>query len=117
MSSREAYMFDRPSRGPSRPPQITQRNVSATVKWYNPTKGFGFVTPEDGSPDAFLHASAVQAAGYDTLSDGTTIVCDLAQGAKGPQVASIYSVDTSTASRDTRPARGASGFGREERGR
>lgn len=86
-------------------PQITRRSVTATVKWYNPTKGFGFVTLSDGSPDAFLHASVVQAVGHDALADGTTIVCDLSQGQKGPQVASIHSVDTSTA----QPARRSGG--------
>lgn len=88
-------MYDR--RSPSTP-QITRRNVNATVKWYNPAKGFGFVTLSDGSPDAFLHASVVQSFGYDTLADGTTIVCDLSQGQKGPQVAAIHNIDTSTAS-------------------
>lgn len=78
-------------------PQVTRRGVSATVKWYNSTKGFGFVTLSDGSPDAFLHASVVQAFGYDSLADGTTITCDLSQGQKGPQVAAIHSVDESTA--------------------
>ncbi|MFC7333624.1 cold-shock protein [Rhodocista pekingensis] len=100
-------MYDRRS---PQSPQITRRGVSATVKWYNPTKGFGFVTLSDGSPDAFLHASVVQAAGYDSLADGTSIVCDLSQGNKGPQVASIASVDESTAAapgpRRDRPAMG-----------
>jgi cold shock protein len=91
-------MYDRPQRGGHRAPEITHRNVRATVKWFNPTKGFGFVTPEDGSPDAFLHATIVQFAGHDALADGTTIVCDLSRGPKGPQVANIHSVDTSTAS-------------------
>ncbi len=90
-------MFDRPPRQGFRAPEITKSNVTATVKWFNPTKGFGFVSPEDGSPDAFLHVSAVQAAGYDALDEGTTISCDLARGPKGPQVASIHSVDASTA--------------------
>lgn len=89
-------------------PQITRRGVTATVKWYNPTKGFGFVTLSDGSPDAFLHASVVQAVGHDALADGTTIVCDLSQGQKGPQVASISDVDTSTAQA---PRRGPAGGG------
>lgn len=87
-------------------PQVTRRGVTATVKWYNPTKGFGFVTLSDGSPDAFLHASVVQAMGHDSLADGTTIVCDLSQGQKGPQVAAIHSVDTSTATAPRRPAGG-----------
>ena len=89
-------MYDRSPRSFSAP-AITQSNARATVKWFNPTKGFGFVTPEDGSPDAFLHISAVQAAGHDALPEGATIICDLSHGPKGPQVASISSVDTSTA--------------------
>lgn len=103
-------MYDRPQRGGHRAPEITHRNVRATVKWFNPTKGFGFVTPEDGSPDAFLHATIVQFAGHDALADGTTIVCDLSRGPKGPQVANIHSVDTSTATagapRSAGPSRG-----------
>ncbi|NYZ16729.1 cold shock domain-containing protein [Azospirillum sp. RWY-5-1] len=95
-------MYDRPQRGGHRAPEITHRNVRATVKWFNPTKGFGFVTPEDGSPDAFLHATVVQFSGHDALADGTTIVCDLSRGPKGPQVANIHSVDTSTASASPR---------------
>ena len=57
-----------------RPPQMSEpyrTGVSALVKWYNPTKGFGFVQPEDGSPDAFLHASLVAQAGHDDLAEGT----------------------------------------------
>lgn len=68
-------------------------NVTATVKWFNPTKGFGFVQPDDGSPDAFLHASVVEQAGHQTLFEGTTIVCDLTHGQKGPQVAAIHRVE------------------------
>jgi len=99
-------MYDRPQRGGHRAPEITHRNVRATVKWFNPTKGFGFVTPEDGSPDAFLHATIVQFAGHDALADGTTIVCDLSRGPKGPQVANIHSVDTTTATATPRASSG-----------
>jgi CspA family cold shock protein len=108
-------MFDRQPRGGFRTPEITKSNVTATVKWFNPTKGFGFVSPEDGSPDAFLHVSVVQAAGHDALDEGVTITCDLARGPKGPQVATILSVDTSTASRSgggsRAPRSGGSDFG------
>jgi len=109
-------MYDRRS---PQSPQITRRGVTATVKWYNPAKGFGFVTLSDGSPDAFLHASVVQAFGHDSLADGTTIVCDLSQGQKGPQVATIHSVDTSTAQaaprRDRPPMGGDRDMGRPPR--
>ena len=109
-------MFDRPPRQGFRAPEITKSNVTATVKWFNPTKGFGFVSPEDGSPDAFLHVSAVQAAGYDALDEGTTITCDLARGPKGPQVASIHPVDASTAQRSARPRTGGFDRGGYDRG-
>jgi len=89
-------MYDRSPRSLNAP-AITHSGARATVKWFNPTKGFGFVTPEDGSPDAFLHISAVQAAGHDQLPEGATIICDLSHGPKGPQVATISSVDTTTA--------------------
>jgi CspA family cold shock protein len=68
-------------------------DVSATVKWYNPTKGFGFVKPVDGAPDAFLHASLVTQSGHQTLEQGATLVCDIAMGPRGPQVAAIHSVE------------------------
>ncbi len=86
-------------------------SVTATVKWYNPTKGFGFVTPSDGSPDAFLHVSVVGAAGMESLPEGATIVCDLTQGQKGPQVATIHSVDSSTAVPAGRRPMGGGGMG------
>ena len=70
-------------------PAISQQDVSATVKWFNRTKGFGFVQRDDGSPDAFLHISVVQDAGHRDLPEGTVIVCNIAEGVKGPQVASI----------------------------
>jgi CspA family cold shock protein len=70
--------------------------VTAKVKWFNPAKGFGFVAPMDGSPDAFLHVSVVQGAGLRTLRQGATIVCDLGNGPRGLQVSSIHSVDESS---------------------
>ncbi|NBC33665.1 MAG: cold shock domain-containing protein [Alphaproteobacteria bacterium] len=74
-----------------------RRNVTGTVKWFNPSKGFGFITLDDGSPDVFCHASVVGQAGYDALEQGATVVCDITQGHKGPQVSRIASVDMSTA--------------------
>ena len=48
-------------------PEITHRQITATVKWFNPTKGFGFVQPSDGSGDAFLHVSVIERAGHSSL--------------------------------------------------
>jgi cold shock protein len=98
-----------------RPPQMSEpyrTGVSALVKWYNPTKGFGFVQPEDGSPDAFLHASLVAQSGHDDLPEGTALVCDIAEGPRGPQVAAIQSVEPpSEPVMRSRPPRRPGGFG------
>lgn len=67
--------------------------VSATVKWFNPVKGFGFVQRGDGSPDAFLHISVVEQSGHRDLPEGTKITCNIAEGRKGLQVTQILSVD------------------------
>lgn len=85
--------------------EITHRNVKAVVKWFNATKGFGFVQLSEGAPDAFLHISVVERTGNRDLQEGTAIVCDLMQGRKGLQVAEIHSVEAGAA----RPA--SSGYG------
>lgn len=77
--------------------EITHRNVKAVVKWFNATKGFGFVQLSEGAPDAFLHISVVERSGNRELYEGTTIVCDLMQGRKGLQVAEIHSVQGAAA--------------------
>src|SRR4029453_10012893 len=82
----------------------------ATVKWFNPTKGFGFVTLDDGS-DAFCHASALSGLPSPELPQGATVYCDVVQGQRGMQVTTVHSVDLSTAeaqplSRGPRPPRG-----------
>ena len=104
-------MLDRRS-----PPPMgnARRNVTGTVKWFNPSKGFGFITLDDGSPDVFCHASVVGQAGYDSLEQGATVVCDITQGHKGPQVSRIASVDMSTATPMER--RPDSRFGRSDMG-
>jgi CspA family cold shock protein len=66
--------------------------VRANVKWFNPTKGFGFVTPEDGSPDAFLHVSALRQAGFESVPEGAAVVCEIGRGPKGPQVVRVLEV-------------------------
>ncbi len=68
------------------------QGVSATVKWFNPSKGFGFVAMDDGSPDAFLHISVVERCGFAGVAEGAVIRCDIAQGNKGPQVSAIHDV-------------------------
>jgi CspA family cold shock protein len=57
--------------------------IHGTVKWFNPQKGFGFIQPQDGGADVFVHVSAVQQAGLSTLNDGQLISFDLEQGRQG----------------------------------
>jgi CspA family cold shock protein len=57
--------------------------IHGTVKWFNPQKGFGFIQPQDGGADVFVHVSAVQPAGLSTLNDGQLISFDLEQGRQG----------------------------------
>ena len=59
-------------------------SITAQVKWFNPTKGFGFLVPDDGSPDVFCHVSAVERAGFDSLPQGATVTCEIVQGAERP---------------------------------
>ncbi len=66
--------------------------AKALVKWFNVIKGFGFVAPVDGTPDAFLHISVLNRAGLQELADGTEISCEIVAGPKGPQVARIVDV-------------------------
>ena len=79
----------------------------ATVKWFNPDKGFGFVALSDGSGDAFLHANTLTQAGFNAVSPGATMRVRIGQGQKGRQVSQVLSVDESTAT--ARPARAPGG--------
>jgi cold shock protein len=60
-----------------------------TVKWFNSTKGYGFVTPDDGSPDVFVHFSAIEGSGYRELVEGERVDFDSTNGAKGPQATRV----------------------------
>lgn len=84
---------------------ISQASAKGKVKWFNATKGYGFITLDNGG-DAFCHASALQATGHSDVPPGTTIICDLADSARGLQVVSVHSVDTSTAEAPSRGPRG-----------
>ena len=60
-----------------------------TVKWFNPTKGFGFVTPDDGDEELFLHRSVLEQAGLRDLAEGTRVRVQTSEGTKGPQVSAL----------------------------
>lgn len=63
--------------------------ATGKVKWFNESKGFGFITPDDNSKDVFVHFSAIQADGFRTLSEGQSVSYEVEQGPKGPQATQV----------------------------
>ena len=59
------------------------------MKWFSDQKGYGFVTPEDGSKDVFVHHSAIQGEGFKSLREGQTVEFEVTQGPKGPQASNV----------------------------
>lgn len=88
--------------------------VDATVKWFNPEKGFGFAELADGSGDVFMHVATLQQSGHDTVSPGAKLKVKVGNGAKGRQVMAVLEVDESTASASA-PPRPAGGGARPTR--
>ena len=66
--------------------------TTGTVKWFNDAKGFGFITPENGGKDCFVHHTAIKADGFRTLAEGDKVEFDLVQGAKGPAAENVTKV-------------------------
>ena len=91
-------MYDhRPGTFPEDTPPLPTRRVDATVKWFNASKGFGFVTLSDGTQDAFLPMAILRRAGYEDVREGSLITCEIGSGAKGPLVTNVLNIDDSTA--------------------
>jgi CspA family cold shock protein len=63
--------------------------TTGTVKWFNEAKGFGFIAPEDGGKDVFVHFSAIQADGFKVLTEGQAVTFNVEDGPKGPQATSV----------------------------
>ena len=97
------------NRGPM--PEPTGDPVSATVKWFNGEKGYGFAEVSDGSGDAFLHIAALQAVGRESVPPGATLMVHVGQGQKGRQITKVVSVDDSTATAEAPRAPRPGGFG------
>jgi cold shock protein len=93
VDSSTAVAFNRPRTSSSSPYDraVSEASVqeTGTVKWYNPLKGFGFITRDGGGKDIFVHASALQRAGIASLSEGQRVVVGIVEGRKGPEAGSI----------------------------
>jgi CspA family cold shock protein len=66
--------------------------TTGKVKWFNDQKGFGFITPDNGEKDCFVHHSAIQATGFKTLGEGDAVEFDMVQGQKGPAAENVSKV-------------------------
>ncbi len=66
--------------------------ANGTVKWFNDSKGYGFITPEDGSKDLFVHHSAIAGEGFKSLPEGAKVQFEARQGAKGPEATNVTTV-------------------------
>ncbi|HYU58337.1 MAG TPA: cold-shock protein [Actinomycetota bacterium] len=66
--------------------------TTGSVKWFSPEKGFGFITPDDGSADVFVHFSAITGEGYRNLEENQKVEFDVSQGPKGPQASNVRPV-------------------------
>jgi cold shock protein len=71
---------------------VSMARTIGTVKWFNDAKGFGFITPENGEKDCFVHHTAIKADGFRSLSEGDRVEFDIVQGAKGPAAENVTKV-------------------------
>jgi CspA family cold shock protein len=76
-------------RWPSAVKGTQETMATGTVKWFNAEKGYGFIAPDDGGADVFVHFSAIEGNGYRQLSEGQTVEFETEQGRKGPQAKSV----------------------------
>lgn len=67
--------------------------TTGTVKWFNDSKGFGFITPEDGEGDCFVHYSSIQGTGFKTLTEGQKVEFDRVKGEKGPAAENVVKLE------------------------
>ena len=77
------------SQTPLRGKESFMSRITGTVKWFNDAKGFGFITPENGAKDCFVHHTAIKADGFRSLAEGERVEFDIVQGAKGPAAENV----------------------------
>lgn len=66
--------------------------AQGTVKWFNAEKGFGFISPDDGGPDLFVHHTSIQMSGYKSLDEQQRVTFEVGQGQKGPQATNVSKI-------------------------
>lgn len=105
-----------------KPGQPSHFRIEASVRWFDPAKGYGFLAPTGGQPDVFCHISVVRGAGFETLAEGATVICDIVQHPKNAAVTRIHAVGTAASpsvpgNKSARTARQAHGSGERRSGR
>jgi CspA family cold shock protein len=66
--------------------------ASGTVKWFNDTKGYGFIAPDDGGKDIFVHHTGVEGSGFKTLNEGAKVEFEVREGTKGPEATNVVQI-------------------------
>jgi CspA family cold shock protein len=82
----------RDARFPASIPQECSMRTTGKVKWFNDAKGFGFITPDNGSKDCFVHYSAIQGNGFKSLAEGDAVEFEITQGEKGPAAEGVVKI-------------------------
>ncbi|ABU76686.1 hypothetical protein ESA_01428 [Cronobacter sakazakii ATCC BAA-894] len=86
------YLSQRPRANKTIEGICEMAKIKGQVKWFNESKGFGFITPADGSKDVFVHFSAIQGNGFKTLAEGQNVEFEIQDGQKGPAAVNVVAI-------------------------